>query len=275
MGFDIATGQVDDIIDSPALSNARNYMRQLDQEIKDLLIDAGLDIAGIADPTPISDAISAFRSAMRGDWIGAGLSAISMIPYAGDAIGKTAKGARLMKQINKLKKRLETAQSHYKQVYERTRKALEKRIAKAKRQRKKAKKKGNDNCTDCDGKPSNRLPKTKGKWVEGTPGNGKWMPDKNTPEGKKILAVTGGEPIPYKDGYPDFSKWSKESVPIEMTGDNTLDFAQANMAADFPDTTGHTWHHHQDGTTMQLIPSDLHNNMPHSGGASAVNVADS
>ena len=29
-----------------------------------------------------------------------------------------------------------------------------------------------------------------------------------------------------------------------------------------------TWHHHQDTRTMQLIPTDIHNAVRHSGGAS-------
>lgn len=29
-----------------------------------------------------------------------------------------------------------------------------------------------------------------------------------------------------------------------------------------------TWHHHEDGTTMQLIPADLNSVVPHTGGAS-------
>ena len=49
------------------------------------LTQIGLDIAGIFDPTPISDGANTLISLGRGDWLGAGLSAISMIPYVGDA----------------------------------------------------------------------------------------------------------------------------------------------------------------------------------------------
>jgi hypothetical protein len=34
-----------------------------------------------------------------------------------------------------------------------------------------------------------------------------------------------------------------------------------------------TWHHHQDGARMQLVPTDLHSNIPHAGGASAARTA--
>src|SRR5215510_10675508 len=52
-----------------------------------LLLDLGqtvLDIAGIFDPTPISDGISGVVSLFRGDWLGAGISVAAMIPYVGD-----------------------------------------------------------------------------------------------------------------------------------------------------------------------------------------------
>jgi len=33
---------------------------------------------------------------------------------------------------------------------------------------------------------------------------------------------------------------------------------------------GYTWHHHQDRTTMQLIPTELHDAFRHSGGVWAI-----
>ena len=60
------------------------------------LAQIGLDIAGIFDPTPISDGANTLISLGRSDWLGAGLSAISMIPYVGDAakLGKLGKYAQ-------------------------------------------------------------------------------------------------------------------------------------------------------------------------------------
>lgn len=51
----------------------------------------GADITGIADPTPVSDSISGAISLAKGDYTGAVLSGVSMIPYFGDTIGKPAK----------------------------------------------------------------------------------------------------------------------------------------------------------------------------------------
>jgi hypothetical protein len=48
-------------------------------------------IAGIFDPTPISDGIGGIIDLGRGDLLGAGLSVASMIPYLGDAAAKPAK----------------------------------------------------------------------------------------------------------------------------------------------------------------------------------------
>jgi uncharacterized protein len=57
----------------------------------------GLDIAGIFDPTPISDGLSTIISLGKGDWFGAAISAGGAIfPYVGDAakLGKLGKWAK-------------------------------------------------------------------------------------------------------------------------------------------------------------------------------------
>jgi hypothetical protein len=84
--------------------------------------------------------------------------------------------------------------------------------------------------------------------------------------------------VTYRDGYPDFSQYKyngpgKAEVKIDVTGNNAADFSRANEAAGFGKTpNGYTWHHHQDGTTMQLIRRDVHGVTPHTGGASAARV---
>lgn len=72
---------------------------------KELALDLtqmGLDVAGLFDPTPISDGANGIVSLLRGDWLGAGISAVSMIPYVGDAakLGKLGKwGETVMKAV--------------------------------------------------------------------------------------------------------------------------------------------------------------------------------
>ena len=66
---------------------------------RDALLDMtqmGLDIIGIFDPTPVSDGVNGAISLARGDWLGAGISAVSMVPYVGDLAkaGKIGKWAQ-------------------------------------------------------------------------------------------------------------------------------------------------------------------------------------
>jgi hypothetical protein len=74
--------------------------------------------------------------------------------------------------------------------------------------------------------------------------------------------------IPFdKKGFPDFSSVSKAEVKIKQTGTRAGDFREANKAAGFESTPkGYTWHHHQDGETMQLVPRDIHAQTGHTGG---------
>ena len=74
--------------------------------------------------------------------------------------------------------------------------------------------------------------------------------------------------IPFdKSGFPDFSGVAKAEVKIRQTGTRAGDFRAANEAAGFSKTPeGYTWHHHQDGTTMQLVPRDTHAQTGHTGG---------
>lgn len=70
------------------------------------MTQAAADVAGIVDPTPISDGISAAISLYRGDFLGAGLSVLSMIPGLGDAIAKPLKGSKLALKLAKLEKEI-------------------------------------------------------------------------------------------------------------------------------------------------------------------------
>ncbi len=73
------------------------------------------------------------------------------------------------------------------------------------------------------------------------------------------------------DGHPDFSPYATELVEIDMKGNYTTDYADANAAAGLEETPeGYTWHHHQDGKTMILVPTDLHGAVGHTGGVSTI-----
>jgi len=73
------------------------------------------------------------------------------------------------------------------------------------------------------------------------------------------------------EGYPDFKAAGavNAEVKIAFTGSRTKDFAAANKAAGLRETPkGMTWHHHQDRTTLQLVPTDIHARTGHTGGFS-------
>ncbi|MCK1998491.1 T7SS effector LXG polymorphic toxin [Psychrobacillus psychrodurans] len=129
--------------------------------------------------------------------------------------------------------------------------------------------KGTDN-------PKTRLPRTNGKW-EGEPGNGKWNSDK--PE---VRSVTNGKGVEFIDGRPNFSPWSKGSIKFKegMLDGSKNDFnlvyekiiqlkgfKSQNQAKFWLKEKGLT-PHHKSSTEIELIPTDLHGNIPHIGSAS-------
>lgn len=73
----------------------------LTPEKQELLLDLGqiaLSVVGIVDPTPISDGANAVVSLLRGDFFGAAVDAVSMLPYAGD-LAKIGKLPKFLKVI--------------------------------------------------------------------------------------------------------------------------------------------------------------------------------
>ncbi|WP_135212625.1 HNH endonuclease [Vitreimonas flagellata] len=89
-----------------------------------------------------------------------------------------------------------------------------------------------------------------------------------------------GVSVTYRDGFPDFSPFMRHpsgvrSVTIENMTGTPADFRAANAAAGRPEwgraaPEDWTWHHHQDGRTMQLIPTNINDKFPHIGGAAIV-----
>ncbi len=265
---------------------AEAELGKLNSEMKLDLLQAGVDAAGIVDPTPVSDLIGAGISVYRGDFIGAGLSLISMIPYAGDAIGKTAKGARLLKKLNGLRKKISAVTDRINAIRKR---GLETASA-ATRAKKQAKAAGESvdealvqkckkQLDPGDNPFGTRSPA--GGW-DGPRGNSAWKPDADTEYGKDLLewqkknGIPEGTPIEFHNGFPDFSPYAKSKVKIDMTGVDSKDFAAADRAMKEVDPSwtkpdGWTWHHSEDGTTMMLVPTEV-NSVPHTGGAALSEV---
>lgn len=122
-----------------------------------------------------------------------------------------------------------------------------------------------------------RLPRS-GTWT-GERGKSFWKSDNNL-----VNEITRGERVPYRNYFPDFSKWSKgEKKFTGLTGHNSNDFpmvyqwikdeeglASLSEAKAFLARNQLTIHHVEDGVTVQLVPSKLHNNTPHLGGAALI-----
>lgn len=69
-------------------------------------------------------------------------------------------------------------------------------------------------------------------------------------------------------GFPRFEPYATHTVRLEkFSGNYDMDFKEANKAAGLKTIPAdHTWHHHEDGKTMLLVPKDLHRSVSHTGG---------
>jgi hypothetical protein len=165
-----------------------------------------------------------------------------------------------------------------------------------------------------------------GTWSEGVPGHGKWIPKRPDVQKKMLdyylkvkakypdLEFKDFEEIPFKNGYPDFSKfieggWEADSpgrimlpadafkLPKYSDDGTPLTTKQAKSklreahfkAADeafakrmnkqlghdewdaarvtaYRKSEGLTWHHVENSTELQLVPSWLHRHIGHDGG---------
>ena len=107
---------------------------------------------------------------------------------------------------------------------------------------------------------------------------------------KKVRKVGGRRPINYKyagkvhpsgvkftkEGFPDFSPYAVAEVKSnKLTGDHRIDVKFANEKLNLPDTPeGFTWHHVEDGITMQLVPEKIHDDVRHTGGVAVIKHKD-
>ena len=90
--------EIDSKLSAQVNQQASRHADDLAKQKADLgldLVQIGLSVAGIFDPTPISDGADGLISLLRGDFLGAGISVVSMIPYIGDVakLGKLGKFA--------------------------------------------------------------------------------------------------------------------------------------------------------------------------------------
>jgi hypothetical protein len=121
----------------------------------------------------------------------------------------------------------------------------------------------------------------KGKWVEGSPGDGLWEP-----HDPGAYGLERGQSIPFREGVPDLTDYAVPTpsgkpgiLEVEgLTGDPRLDYAAAvnELAAREGMTPADCieWLrknglriHHYGGNEMQIVPKRLHSALKHQGSA--------
>lgn len=115
-----------------------------------------------------------------------------------------------------------------------------------------------------------------------SPDMSKWLDKGGTvwqeTEGKTwVYQDWEGNVVRYPDGYPDFTPYERQSVDVyDLKGDHSKtpggDFGKADAMAPKGQANYdlNTWHHHQNGTTMQEVPKSIHRRFTHRGGVSRI-----
>lgn len=94
-----------------------------------------------------------------------------------------------------------------------------------------------------------------------------------TGENADFIKMYYGDIFMSQSGFPIFDNYAIARVELDnLTGNDSIDFAMANKVfhSSSQRIDGYTWHHLEDGKTLILIPSDLHEAYRHTGGASLI-----
>ena len=95
-------------------------------------------------------------------------------------------------------------------------------------------------------------------------------------DGVWVYTNSKGQSVKYVDGYPDFkgAGLTNQEVDIGQFKDYTTDFKNADLLApNGPrDAVNNTWHHSQDGHTLQEVDKAVHKEFTHRGGMSLNNI---
>lgn len=178
----------------------------LQKQAKEINPQLVLDIAGIFDPTPISDGASVAISLWQGEFVDALLGGASMFPYLGDAAAKPLKIARrygdeatkVLDGLNTLRRAKTDEMMDALKVAEpgAIRRARE-RAAEAVRNAQQRKRLG-CNTEECKKLRRSNMPKKGGTWDPENAretGTGKWTFTDNAGNTRSVQ---------FNDGYPDF-----------------------------------------------------------------------
>jgi A nuclease of the HNH/ENDO VII superfamily with conserved WHH len=272
-------------VDVGKTRSAYEDLAALNAKYGELATDVGL-AAGGALPPPFgtaADIASLGRSLWKGDWGGALWDVVGLVPIAGDA----AKAGKIGKKLVDLRRALDVAGSALGKTFGKTKKAAAKYwddMVKAKKADYDAAIKSCKTKACRDAKAALKGPQYKNLPSDGP--RGTWKGDR----GDSVFTPSNGtKPITYKNGFPDFSthtvkspNGSNGSVEIAMKGNYGSDFTQADAAMRLKDPNfvrpaNTTWHHKEDGVTMELVPTSTHNvalgGGNHVGGGSLYNGA--
>lgn len=267
-------------LDVNQIRQAGKDLKEMSSAYRELAIDGTLAAAGVIPGYGwAADVVSLGRSISKGDGWGVLFDVIGFILVFGDA----AKGARVVDKLNTVRRVLDQTLSGLTRVFAKT----EDVSASFWRSRRNMTA-YNDALKSCStqkclndaarlkGPQYGKTPRTGGNWFppEGR-GDGIWTPDPNSSLGKFLSE--GSPPrtsIEYENGFPKFDDFSQADVKIPMTGNYAADFDIADdlyrRQLDDPNWTrprDMTWHHKEDGVTMQLVPNKLNLNAGHMGGA--------
>jgi hypothetical protein len=265
-----------DGVDIGNTRDAYRQMQDLQSKYGELATDAGL-AAGGALPPPFgtaADVASLGRSLWKGDWGGALFDVIGFVPILGDA----AKAGKVANRLIDLKRAVDTAASGMQRAFQKTKDTAAKYWDDIAARNRQAYDDAIKNCTNkaCrDAKATLKGPQYKNTPTDGP--NGQWAGER----GDSVWQPSnGGPPVTYKNGFPDYGPFSKGDVDIPMQGNRTTDFGAADEAMrqklndpNWERPANQTWHHNENGVTMQLIPKNVHAtgggaSTPHMGGAS-------
>ena len=302
------SSQLDNASDNAArdkIAQAENELAQLEKAYAEMAADATL-MAGSMAPPPwgtAADVASIGKSLWAKDWGGALIDVVGVLPLGGDAAKGVLKGTKLAAKMDEVADSLKliraTLARRKAALIGNRKKAAQKYWADIKAKGKAKydaaiKKNSTKECIEdaakFKGPQYQYTPKSgkNGNW-DGERGDGKWIPTKDSPLDKALKEYnqkhkTKINHLEYKDGFPDYDDFipvvngKKARVEIPQKGGDKdfgpADDAMREMLGD-PNWTrpkDYTWHHKEDGVTMELVPTPIHGfpESGHLGGTSTV-----
>lgn len=98
-------------VDLDRIAKAEEELKQLEEQYKELATDAGLTAASMLPPPAgtAADIVSLGRSLLGGDWGGALLDVVGLIPVVGDTIKGATKGTKIAAKMDEVEDAIKAA----------------------------------------------------------------------------------------------------------------------------------------------------------------------